>query len=409
VIEILQPFEVRAGHTTTVDEHIGGDNNSSSGEVVLSGEGGGSVSTFEDGFALKRVDVSVMDGLLSGSGDETIALLAHEREGVLKLLLGGSGETVEGLVSDHVSLYSLNIKTIRVVDSRVVLADGGDNATFLLEEDGGPVSDSTETLDTEGLVLASKGKSDLVNKGLGVEEFSNGVENTKSGGFGTSLDTTLLDELSSAASFRVDVLLSLNLLVGILDPGHDLLIGAHVRSETIDSGSNEVLLDELHSVLSGNTFEFSLGKISRLNLNSTLGTTEGDVSDSELESHERSEGFDFLEIDVRRVSGSSLDGELVSGVLGSVAGDHFERAIILTEGDVESDDRFASLDEVEVLVGDTSLGGGSSVEKLYLLQETGFSKLIELGTELGSSSGREVAGSGELLHDVSFSSESLHD
>jgi len=187
VIEILQPFEVRAGHTTTVDEHIGGDNNSSSGEVVLSGEGGGSVSTFEDGFALKRVDVSVMDGLLSGSGDETIALLAHEREGVLKLLLGGSGETVEGLVSDHVGLYSLNIKTIRVVDSRVVLADGGDNATFLLEEDGGPVSDSTETLDTEGLVLASKGKSDLVNKGLGVEEFSNGVENTKSSGFGTCL------------------------------------------------------------------------------------------------------------------------------------------------------------------------------------------------------------------------------
>lgn len=76
-----------------------------------------------------------------------------------------------------------------------------------------------------------------------------------------------------------------------------------------------------------------------------------------------------------------------------VAGDNFERAIISTEGDVESDYRFASLDEVEVLVGDTSLGGGSSVEELNLLQETGFSKLIELGTELGSSSGREVAGS----------------
>jgi len=64
------------------------------------------------------------------------------------------------------------------VDSRVVLADGGDDAALLLKELRGPVSDSSESLDDKGLVLASKSETNLVYKGLSVEEGSNGVEDT---------------------------------------------------------------------------------------------------------------------------------------------------------------------------------------------------------------------------------------
>jgi hypothetical protein len=152
---------------------------------------------------------------------------------------------------------------------------------------------------------------------LSVEEFLNGVEDTESSGFSTSLNTTLLDVLSSAASFGVDILFTSNLLVGILDPGHDLLVGSHVRSETINGGTDEVLLDELHSVLSGDTLELSRGELLGVDLDSSLGTTERYISDGKLESHERSESFDFLEIDVRRVSGTTFDGEFMGGVLSS--------------------------------------------------------------------------------------------
>ena len=75
-----------------------------------------------------------------------------------------------------------------------------------------------------------------------------------------------------------------------------------------------------------------------------------------------------------------------------VACDDIERAIISAEGDVEADDGLASLDKVEVLVGDTGLGRGGGVEKFDLLEETGFSEFIQLGSESGSGSNCEGAG-----------------
>jgi len=134
VIEVLQPFEVGAGNTTSVNEHIGSNHDSTGSEVGLSRESGGSVSAFEDGFALERVNVTVVDGLLSGSGDETVTRLAHERERVLSVLLGGTGETVEGTVSNHVVFHILDVETFGVVDGGVVLTDSGDNGSFLLQE-----------------------------------------------------------------------------------------------------------------------------------------------------------------------------------------------------------------------------------------------------------------------------------
>jgi len=155
VIEVLQPLKVRAGNTTTVDKHVRGNNDSTGEEASLSGESGGSVSTFEDSFAIKRIDITVMNGFLGGSGDETVAFLAHERLRIFNVLLGGTGETVKCAIRDHVILNSLNVETLRVVDGGVVLTDGGDDGSLLLQELGGPVSDGTETLDNKSLVSAS--------------------------------------------------------------------------------------------------------------------------------------------------------------------------------------------------------------------------------------------------------------
>ena len=57
--------------------------------------------------------------------------------------------------------------------------------------------------------------------------------------------------------------------------------------------------------------------VSWVDLHSSLGATEGNVGDGEFEGHETGESLDLLKIDVVGVSGTSLDGELVGGVLGS--------------------------------------------------------------------------------------------
>jgi hypothetical protein len=126
-----------------------------------------------------------------------------------------------------------------------------------------------------------------------------------------------LDELSCAAAFGIDVLLSLDVHVGVFDPSHNLFVGSHIWSEAVNSCSNETFLDKFHGVFSCYTFEFSLAEFTWINLDATLGSSEGNISKSQLESHEGSKSLNFLEIDVGRISGTTLDWKFVGGVLSS--------------------------------------------------------------------------------------------
>jgi hypothetical protein len=72
-----------------------------------------------------------------------------------------------------------------------------------------------------------------------------------------------------------------------------------------------------------------------------------------------------------------------------VAGDSLKSAIISSKWDVESDNRVAGLDQLEVRLVDAGLGGSGVVKKSDLFKETGLSKLIEtvaLSLELRGSS-----------------------
>jgi hypothetical protein len=160
------------------------------------------------------------------------------------------------------------------VDSRVVLDDGCDDTTILFEELGGPVADSAKALNGESAPLNAFRKTDLVAESLVASQLADSVVDTETSGLATAIDTTLSDKLTSAATFRVDILFTLNVHVGILDPGHDLLVGTHIGSETINSSTDEALLDELHSVLAGNSFKLGLGEVTRVDLDTTLTATE---------------------------------------------------------------------------------------------------------------------------------------
>jgi len=74
VIQVLQPFEVRAGDTTAVHEQVGAANDASLGENILSSESGGTVSTLKDSLALNLRGVDLMKGLLNGGGDQVVTL-----------------------------------------------------------------------------------------------------------------------------------------------------------------------------------------------------------------------------------------------------------------------------------------------------------------------------------------------
>ena len=153
----------------------------------------------------------------------------------------------------------LNIEAILLVNSTIILDDMGDLATISLEELGRPVTDITKALDREGLARdAQLIIICLIDKALCVQQLTDAVVDTESCRFSTAGDTSLSDELTSAASFEIDVLLTLDVLVGVLDPSHHLLARAHVWTEAVDTGADKALLDELHGVPSRDSLELSL-------------------------------------------------------------------------------------------------------------------------------------------------------
>jgi len=317
VIEVLEPLEVRAGDTTTVDKHVRGADNTTTLEDYLGGVGSGAVGALEDSLDRDELSVALVEGLLNSSRDHAISSLKQELLRVLTNAFSGAREGGKRTMLDHVCLNFLNIEALGVVASRVVLNNGGNLATILLDELRGPVADGTETLDDEGLALNTQGETTAVDEGLCAEHLADSVVDTEASGLSAASNTTLGDELASAAALSVDVLLTLDVDVGILDPGHNLLVGAHIGTKAINLSTDKALLDELHGVLSGHSLDFVLRVLARVNLDTTLGATEGNVSNCEFESHKRSQGLDLLQIDVLRVASTTLDGELVSRVLGS--------------------------------------------------------------------------------------------
>jgi len=336
VLEVLKPFEVRAGDTTAVHEQVGAANDASLGENILSSESGGTVSTLKDSLALNLRGVDLMKGLLNGGGDQVVTLLFEELRRVLSDGLNSAGETDQGAVFLHVDVDCLDIETFGVPDSRVVLDNSSDLTTILLQEVGSPVADSTEALNAEGAALDALGEANLFDESLVAGHFTDSVVNTEAGGFGTASDTTLSNKLASAAALSIDVLLTLNVHVGVLDPGHDLFVGAHIRSKAINGSTDKALLDELHGVGAGNTLELTLGKLTRVDLDTTLAATEWDISDGKLEGHQGSKSLNLLKIDVFGVTGTTLAGELMGRVLSSVACNSLEGTVISAQGNVES-------------------------------------------------------------------------
>ena len=227
-----------------------------------------------------------MKRFLGGSGDHAVSWLKKELLRILTNSFSGIREANERSMLDHVGLDSLNIETVRIVDGRIVLNDSGDLATILLDELGGPVADSTESLNDKCLSSDSEIKVDSINESLGIEKLTDGVVDTETSRFSSSLDTTLGDEFTSAATFSVDVSLTFHIHVGVLDPGHSLLVGAHIGTKAINLSTNEALLDQLHCVLTGGSLNLSLRVLSWVNLDTAFSSTEGNVSNGKFEGHQ---------------------------------------------------------------------------------------------------------------------------
>lgn len=121
-----------------------------------------------------------------------------------------------------------------------------------------PISYITESLNDEFFPFNSNNRIiDFLKKSITIQKIFDCIEYSKSCTLCTSSNTSMINMLSSTASFKINILFSFNILICILDPCHNLFIGSHVRSQTIYCCSDKTFFNKFHRVSSSNTFKFS--------------------------------------------------------------------------------------------------------------------------------------------------------
>ena len=97
-------------------------------------------------------------------------------------------------------------------------------------------------------------------------------------------------------------------MVGRFHPVHFSLPSSHIGPRDVDRCSDRVFLGQLKSILLGESLDFADGVVSGVEANSSLGSSVGKMNGGAFEGHETGEGFDFSNIDIFSISGSSLGG-----------------------------------------------------------------------------------------------------
>ena len=80
---------------------------------------------------------------------------------------------------------------------------------------------------------------------------------------------------------------------------------------------------------------------------SGFATSKRNIDAGALVRHEGRQRLDLVRVDVRRVPDAALARSPVVRVLGAVAGDHLEAAVILLEGEIDLQDVSARLDDLQ--------------------------------------------------------------
>ena len=91
MVEILEPLEVGAGDTTSIDEHVRSALDSSALEDFLGCKGSWAVSTLKYGLHLDLLSVAIVERLLNGGRDHAVGLLQEERLGAINDDFSGMG------------------------------------------------------------------------------------------------------------------------------------------------------------------------------------------------------------------------------------------------------------------------------------------------------------------------------
>ena len=245
-----------------------------------------------------------------------------------------------------VTLHSVRVEPSPVGDGPVVFGDPDDAGARLVAEPRSPVAHFAEPLDDDALALEPERQPEL---GHGVRlgaDLTQNVEQPSARRFGTSVDAALVQRFAGDAPQRVNLVLA-QYGVGVGDPGHLPAASAVIGCRHVDRRADEVLAHQLAGVASGDALDLVVGVGRRVDLDRPLGTTERDIDDGALERHQRRQRHHLIFVHLCAVADAALERQPVMTVFDAPRPDDFERAVGLSDREVEAIHGVAPLDLVE--------------------------------------------------------------
>mmetsp|Transcript_23457 Transcript_23457/g.58701 ORF Transcript_23457/g.58701 Transcript_23457/m.58701 type:complete len:421 (-) Transcript_23457:104-1366(-) len=375
--DVLQPLKIRDHHTSSIQEHIRENNHSFVCQDTISLRGSRSVCSFTNNLRLNVVGVVSCDLLFECSRNQhiTFKLQCFQTLGSTTYALLAVGKVQNGAGLRLMFLELLDIKTVLVIDETIVLDNADHLGTSLMEELGRIKTDVTETLNDNTLSFDARGETDRLGHSLLMEELTETVEHTESGGFGTTTDTTVLEGLAGHNGHGVHIIRS-ELLVGLLDPGHLASTSAHVRSRYIDTGADKVLLGQLGGEATSDALEFAFAERLRVDEDTTLAAAVRHVHHGTLVGHESSEGLHLILVHQQAVANATLGGTPMARVMSAVGLHGGHTSVVTLQWEGETHQRVCLADAVQqILVVSGELGRLVKVHG-HTLEEGGLSSIM---------------------------------
>ena len=194
----------------------------------------------------------------------------------------------------------------------------------------------TETLYNDFLTSNTQSDISCLTKIIIIQHFVEHIVNSQSCGLSSSTNTTLSFEFACSSSHRIDLLLTIEVEISIGDPSHDLFVSTHVWTEHIGLWSNEAFLGKLHGIFPSDSLNFTLRILRRVKSYTSFGTAEWDVSDSQLEGHERGKCHGLLEGHVGGVSRTTFNWHVMMFVLSPITSESLYLSIVSSNRNLET-------------------------------------------------------------------------
>ena len=143
--------------------------------------------------------------------------------------------------------------------------------------------------------------------------------------------------------------------IGVHEPRHDLLVGAHVRRHDVDARADE--RDHLLHVAARQVLEFAPRERARIDRDAALGAAVGQVGERAFPAHPDRQRRDLAEVDVGREARAALGGPERQVMLDAVAVEHRGAPVVHVDRAGDDDRALGQQQPVALVLGDGEVVG----------------------------------------------------